>query len=87
MQFAAPQPCLCGVNTNLSGTAADATGRFSYQTQVSPPYQYFQAFARLPGRTYPASLCQPSILPYTCVGISTTRDTAQSNVVRVVAKS
>ena len=65
----------------------DATGRFSYQTQVSPPYQYFQAFARLPGRTYPASLCQPSILPYTCVGISTTRDTAQSNVVRVVAKS
>ncbi len=64
----------------------DASGRFSYETQVSPPYQYFQAFARLPGRTYPANLCQPSILPYPCTGISTTRDTAQSNVVRVVAK-
>jgi len=65
----------------------DASGRFSYQTQVSPPYQYFQAHAKLPGRAYPASLCQPSILPYTCVGITTTRDSAQSNVVQVKAKS
>ena len=65
----------------------DASGNFSYQTQVSPPYRYFQAFARLPGRSYSSHLCQPSILPYSCVGIGTTGDRALSNEVRVAASS
>jgi hypothetical protein len=65
----------------------NVSGRFSYQTQVTPPYQYFQAFARLPGRRYPTKLCEPSILTYTCTGISTTRDRALSNEVQVRASS
>jgi hypothetical protein len=65
----------------------DVAGYFSYETQVAPPYRYFQAVAKLPARTYPTKLCQPSILTYTCAGISTVRDTALSNVVRVAAAS
>ena len=66
----------------------DATGRFSYETQVSPPYQYFQAFARLPGRARTRRACASRRSSRTRVsGSATTRDTAQSNVVRVVAKS
>jgi hypothetical protein len=63
----------------------DAGGRFIYSTTVKPPYRYFQAFAKLPARTYPAASCQPSIVPYPCTGLSTSRDTALSNVVKVVA--
>jgi hypothetical protein len=73
------------VSTRWQST--DATGRFSYETQVTPPYRFFKALARMPGRTYPASLCQPSIVPYPCSGISTTRELVSSNVVRVTASS
>jgi hypothetical protein len=65
----------------------DGSGHFSYETQVSPPYRFFKAVARMPGRTYPSGLCQPSIVPYPCAGISTTRELVASNVVRVSASS
>jgi hypothetical protein len=73
------------VSTRWQST--DAYGEFSYETQVTPPYRYFQAFARLPGRSYPSRLCQPMILTYPCVDISTTSDRAVSNEVRVRASS
>jgi hypothetical protein len=62
-------------------------GAFSYQTQVSPPYRYFQADARLPARFFPSSLCQPMIPTYPCAEISAAPALALSNVVRVNASS
>jgi hypothetical protein len=64
----------------------DRSGRFSYQTQVSRPYQFFQAHAKVPGRIYPVALCRPAIVSDTCTGVSTAPMTMDSNVVKVRAR-
>jgi hypothetical protein len=64
----------------------DRAGRFSYQTQVSRPYRFFQAHAKVRGRVYPAALCKPAIVSDTCTGVSTSPLTIDSNVVKVRAR-
>ena len=72
------------VSTRWQST--DKSGRFSYQTQVAPPYKYFQAHAKVPARVYPAALCLPAVVSSTCSGVSTAATTILLNVVQVRAK-